>query len=500
MSKEKVTLNKQQFETLKSTLVHNASIYRQEILNRLLNTGRDIDSECGYPADIQTEEYFSMYKRHGIAARVVDVWADDCWTQMPMVYEKEEAALSPFEIAWRSLQTQKNLLPYLSRIDKISGIGEFGVLLMGFDDKKQLDKPLENLNPITGEIISTTPKKQLKLTFLKPLAQDCVTVSSKVTDASSPRYGLPEFYSIQFSDVANNVTSISKIHWSRVIHVADNREESDIIGVPRMKNVYNWLLDIKKVLGGSGEMFWKGGFPGYSFEVAPTKDGIQPEIDSDSVADQVEDYSQGLQRYLILEGLTAKSLSPQVADPNSHVETIVKAIAMAKGVPFRIFLGTEEGKLAGSQDKALWNARIRKRQESYLSPFVIRPMVDRFIAVGVLPYVEEYYVKWPDMSTPSDRDKADTANIRTEALAKYVQGEVETLVPPQEYMKIFLEMDEGQIIAIKEAAEKYEEVLEEKIEDEMARETRMQADIAKSQQIAKGAKESAKAKKPEGSL
>ena len=500
MENKRPTLNEMQFNALKTSLLNNASIYRQEILNRLMNTGRDIDSECGYPADVTTGEYFAMYGRHGIAARVVDVWAEDCWTQMPIVYEKEEASISPFEKAWRSLQLKKNLLPYLSRIDKISGIGEFGVLLMGFDDKKKLDAPLENINPSTGEIVSPTPKKKLNLTFLKPLAQNCVTVSDKEMEPSSPRYGLPKYYSIQFSDVANNVTSISKIHWSRVIHVADNREESDIIGIPRMKNVYNWLLDLKKVLGGSGEMFWKGGFPGYSFEVAPTKDGIQPEIDAVSVADQVEDYSQGLQRYLILEGLTAKSLSPQVADPHSHVETLVKAIAMAKGVPFRIFLGTEEGKLAGSQDKALWNARTRKRQESYLTPFVIRPLVDRFMAVGALPFVEEYHVKWPDLSTPSDRDKADTANIRTEALAKYVQGDVETLVPPKEYMKVFLEMDEPQIMAIEKASLDYQDVLEEKMEDEMARETRMAADIAKSQQIAKGAKESSKAKKPEGSL
>jgi hypothetical protein len=306
-------------------------------------------------------------------------------------------------------------------------------------------------------------------------------------------------YSITIQDPSSSEASTStvlEVHWSRVLHIADNRESSDVYGTPRLQNVYNYLLDTKKVLGGSGEMFWKGGFPGYTFEITPTPDGSQVTVDSESVAEQVEDYSQGLQRYLVLNGLKANTLGVQVADPNGHIEANVKAIAMSKGVPFRIFLGTEEGKLAGSQDKAMWNARIKKRQESYLTPFMIRPLVDRLMIMGILPVVDEYFVSWPDLSGPSDRDKADTANIRTEALAKYVQGDVETLVPPREFMTIFLEMSDKEVATIEEASQEYQEVLEDKQEDEMKRVERQE--VAKS--IARGAKESAKAKQPEGSL
>ena len=45
-------------------------------------------------------------------------------------------------------------------------------------------------------------------------------------------------------------------------------------------------------------------------------------------------------------------------------------------------------------------AGAKERQEGYLTPFVIRPFVDRLIALGVLPTPEEgYIVFWPDLGT-----------------------------------------------------------------------------------------------------
>lgn len=495
---------------LYTNAVQNTAIFRQQVLDRLSNTGRDIDNDCGYPADIDKGNFFAMYERNGIAARVVNIFAEDCWTQMPLVVETSASGQTDFEKAWKKLQREKNLLAYLSRVDQMSGIGRFGILLMGFNDSQKLDRPLRNIDEKTGLPKTGKPSKELELTFLKPLGEDAVTIDKLEDDSSSARYGLPKTYSIQFNDVKNKQAINSKVHWTRVLHIADNREESDTFGVSRLRNVYNYLLDTKKVGGGSGEMFWKGGFPGYSFEVAPTKDGVTVEVDKESVQDEIEDYSQGLQRYMILENLTAKSLAPQVADPSAHMESLIKSISMAKGIPFRIFLGTEEGKLAGSQDKALWNARIRKRQEIYLSPFVIRPLVYRLMAVGALPTVDDFMVEWPDLSSPSDRDKAETANIRTEALVKYVQGEVETLIPPREYFKIFLEMDEDTIDVIDDASEKYEDVLEEKKEDEDERAIKLADEnqkiaaknkpetLPRGQQTTKGAKESNKAKRPDG--
>ena len=40
-----------------------------------------------------------------------------------------------------------------------------------------------------------------------------------------------------------------KVHWTRVIHIAESTLENPIYGIPRLRPVYNRLMDIEKVTG-----------------------------------------------------------------------------------------------------------------------------------------------------------------------------------------------------------------------------------------------------------
>src|SRR5690606_7582744 len=211
-----------------------------------------------------------------------------------------------------------------------------------------------------------------------------VTVAEWESDVTNPRYGQPKYYNINFAPLETSGTSaeptpsITKVHWSRVLHVADNRETSEIFGTPRQKPVYNRLCDLRKVAGGSAEMFWRGALPGYSFEIDPNT-ASDVELDSDALRKEFESFSNGLQRYMALMGVQAKSLAPQVADPESQVRVQIQLICISIGCPMRVFMGTEEGKLAGSQDSKAWNDRIDERRFEYIEPFLIRPLIDRLI-------------------------------------------------------------------------------------------------------------------------
>lgn len=225
---------------------------------------------------------------------------------------------------------------------------------------------------------------------------------------------------------------------------------SDVFGVPRMQKNFNRLLDVRKILGGSAEMFWKGGFPGYSFEVNSGLDGA--EVDTSSLRAEMDNYMTGLQRYLALEGVSAKSLAPQVADPKNHLDCQLAAIALSEGIPQRILFGSERGELASSQDAKAWNSRLRKRQEQYLTPFVVRPFVDRLIALGILPVPEEgYTIFWPDLTTQSDQEKAEVVRTWADALAKYVAGDVGQVVPIDSFLSILANMPQDQITEITES-------------------------------------------------
>jgi len=247
------------------------------------------------------------------------------------------------------------------------------------------------------------------------------------------------------------------VHYSRVIHIADNRQNSDVYGMPRMKPVFNRLLDLRKIAGGSGEMFWKGGFPGISLEAANPDEDVT--FDPEATKEEMDKYMNGLQRYISLVGMTAKSLAPQVADPSNHVDIQLKLIATTLGIPWRVFIGSEQAQLASGQDMKAWNRRINRRRTEYLTPFIIRPFIDRLMEMGALPAVEEYDVKWPDLNTPSDEEKATVGEKQTNALSKYVSTGMDALMPPFHFLTLIMGYSDEEANGIlEEAGDRIEEL------------------------------------------
>jgi hypothetical protein len=336
----------------------------------------------------------------------------------------------------------------LHRADVLSGIGSFGIVLLGLDDGKDLAEPVEE------------GRRERELVYLRVLDESAVRIVEWDRQITSPRFGLPVRYEIgttdfdgtQFQQSAvpgtgsvTNPTRSLVVHWSRVIHVADNRTTSEVFGTPRMQNVFNRLLDLRKLAAGSAEMFWKGGFPGLSLEAKSV--GPEVEFDEEATKAQLESYMNGLQRYLALVGMEAKSLSPQIADPDKHAKLQLQLVALALGIPWRILIGSEQGELASSQDALHWQRRVQQRRYRYLIPFVIRPFIDRCIRVGVLPQAE-YQVDWRSPVHLSDADLALVAQRRTEALARYVQAGVDTFIDPFHFLTLVLGMSDEEASSV----------------------------------------------------
>lgn len=437
-----------------SLLANIAMTSRQDILERLMDPRRDINAECGYPDQIDIHNYRTMYERE-IGNRVVSIYPDESWRQMPEITETDDPDPdneTEFEAAWKSLDKRRHALHFLQRIDELSGIGHFGLLLMGLDDGKPLSEPVdgvaEYLRARAFEEEPPTPVER-KLLYIRALDESLVAIDSYETDPTNYRFGQPVFYLITLADPrtqpAEALTSPPeqtevKVHWTRVLHVADNRTTSEVLGTPRQQPVWNRLYDLRKILGGDGEMFWRGGFPGISLESHPAIE--DPELDEEATAAMMRSYMNGMQRYLALTGMTAKSLAPQIADPSPSFDVQIKALCVIIGVPYRVFMGTEEGKLAGEQDSDAWDGRMARRQERYITPWLINPFVELCMAYGVLPHLEEWIVTWPDAHAPSEMDQAEVAAKKTEAFAKYLQGAVDTLIPPMEFLTIICGLDE----------------------------------------------------------
>lgn len=474
-----MTENNEQVLRIRAELTANAVMARSQLLQRLMDPRRDIDAECGYPDtdSITDDHYQDFYDRHPIANRIVEAMPSECWKVQPTVFEDQDMDVTTeFEQAWddlgRNLMVEvdeENLYQgeegnpiwdYLKRIDVLSGIGHFGVMLLGLNDGVEMQEPVRG--------------KKLELLYIRCFPAKLVEIVQWESDPANPRYGRPNMYSITLNDPTDNYQGIGLpqatvyVHWSRVIHVAETMTSSELFAAPRMRAVWNNLLDLKKLYGGSAEMYWRGAFPGLSLETHPQLGG-DVEIDVDDAREQLENYMHTLQRYLAIPGVTAKTLAPQVVDPTPQIRNHLEAIAIKLAMPMRILLGSERGELASTQDKGTWNERLMSRQKNYLTPRLICPFVSRLVRFGVLPRPAEFFVEWPDMNEMDATQKSTIAVQKTDAMAKYVGGSVDQLMDPMNFLTRIIGLQDSEAEEVVEAATQY-------VEDKMEEEAEMMAE------------------------
>ena len=442
-------------QAMMASVLANATTSRRKLAEMFTDPRRSIEDECGYPSlgtIAPSEAYENLYNADPIPARVVEVFPKECFQVQPEIYEDEDPkVVTDFEAAIKDLDRNlgpdtgesfyqdsqgSQLMSYFRRLDIISGIGQYGVMLLGFDDAKRRE---DLASPVT-------PKKGRKLQFLRCFPDTLARITASVTDDTDPRFGRPLMYEITLHDPRSQTqgtsfdSTVVRVHWTRVIHVADTSHHafsSEIFAIPRMHPVYTRLLDLRKLYGGSAEMYWRGAFPGYTIESQPGIGADEVELDTDSIRDQMENFINSLQRYLATTGATVKSLAPQVVDPTPQILVQIQAICIKLGIPLRVFLGSERGEVAHSQDDSAWNDRLKERQLSYLSPWMFSPTFNRLIWAGVLPKPKGFSVHWPDLTSQSNLEKAQIALLSTQALGHYANSKAWAIVPTEMYLKHF---------------------------------------------------------------
>lgn len=448
-------------------LLYNAMLTRSDLFRALMDPRRDLNDECGYPRGwVSPHALQELNDFDPVASRVNEAYAKACWQAQPTVYESKKAkdTRTAFEEAWDGLgenlqrDTPKSwfksergnpVWECLLRADVLSGVGYYGVVFLGLDDNRPLSEP-------------ATPRSGQKLVQLKAYPHWQCEIGQWDNDPNSPRRGKPVSYNIQGFDPKVQPTGIGadlnsvEVHWTRVIHLADTHHHAvgnDVFAMPRTRPVWNDIYNLQKIAGAGGEGYWKTAFMGLSLETTPQL-GASVRVNQSALKDMMEQYQNGLQRYLALVGMQAKTLAPQIIDPTPFVDQCVRRICIKIKVPKRKFEGSERGELASSQDDGEWNDMLMERNVNYTTPKVIVPFVDRLIWLGVLPEPKEYFVEWPDLTKKTETEKADVAAKITQALTAYVQGGVEAVVPPQDYLTRVLGWDEDEAKETLEAAAK----------------------------------------------
>jgi len=146
-------------------------------------------------------------------------------------------------------------------------------------------------------------------------------------------------------------------------------------------------------------------------------------------------WRDSLDRVLAATGITWKTISPQIVDPNSHVSNQLQALCIKLGCPLRVFMGSEQGVLAANEDSRAWYGRVRERRKNYLTPRLIVPLIDRLIQTGVLSVPSEgYSVVWDDEQKLTPQEQAQVAGALTGAMTGYVSGGGDQFMEPVTYL------------------------------------------------------------------
>lgn len=437
-------------------MVRNSIVSRMAMLNRgqgvTHNGERDVWRACGYPKEIRYIDYHNRYTRQDVAGRIVDAYPDACWEEMPnLTLEIEDEPLEtgevhPFAKKWNDMVDNLHLQSYFNRVDKLSRIGHYAILFLGFDDItdiKDLKKP-----------VSDTASELL---FVKPFGEERAVIDTYNSDPTNERYGKPETYQISFSmpssvntpqgqTVSNTTENTYVVHWTRVLHLAEGTLEDDYIGRPALKRVYNRLIDLEKVTGGSAEMFWHGAFPLMTFDADP-----DVTIDEDAKKQMKEDIDKmihGLSRYIRLQGVKAHRLDATAASPKEHADLQIHLISGATGIPSRILTGSERGELASMQDNMNWSNRVSERRQNYCTPMFIRGLIDRLIFVGVMDD-RDYQVIWPKSVQMGEKERAEVVGLLFKSLKDYVDSMgADSVLPVSEAIKLIFNLTDKEVAKI----------------------------------------------------
>lgn len=361
---------------------------------------RDLYKALGYKRELTPEDYRTRYDRGEVAGRVVDAKPRSTWSDgFEIVDDQKPDVETALEKAWAEMVIRLDVVSRFQRVDILAGLGQFSCLLIGAPG--ELDQELPPT--MTAE----------QVVFIQPFSQRDVVVKQTEGDLEDARFGLPTLY--EFSRVGAKTTGSGRssksamVHWTRVIHIADNLLDDDIFGQPRLRRVWNRIDDIDKVAGGGAEAFWVRANP-------PTVVSIDKDLkitpdDKKDLKSQMDELVNNMRRYVAGRGLEVSQLSMSVADIKGPIDTLMTLVAVGSDTPKRILMGSEQGVLAASKDKDNWDNVITTRRTQFAEPQLVRPFVDRMIEHNALPPATEemYEVRWPDIEALNDVEAAEVA-------------------------------------------------------------------------------------------
>jgi len=375
--------------------------FSSDIVSRLaLYDGeRDLHETLGYDDALEVEQFWNLYTRADIAKAIIDKPVEATWTDGFTIHSAEydkppERGVGGIHDAFESVKRNVGLHSKLVNADIVSRIGRYGVLVLMLNDGRALDQPLGDAT---------------ELKDVQPLSERSIVDYSLGENPTNERYNLPVEWELDFTDDDDGGKTV---HWSRVVHIAEQQREHPVYGIPALEPVYNRVMDWQKLIGGAAEMFWRGADRKLVANLDPDAGRLD---DEDDMKEQVEEMRHGLRDTVYGRGLSIDALGGNDVDPTGVKNAILDAISSETGIPKRILIGSERGELASTQDRANFYGNIADRRAKHANGDILRPFVDRLQKATIVPE-GEYRIFWPEVHELGKAERAEIQASRAQAI------------------------------------------------------------------------------------
>lgn len=360
--------------------------------------------EYGFPADITYDMLYAMYKRGGIANGVVNKLVDNCWKTAPELIEGDFDDRTKDKTPWET-RTKNNVMRRgrfwreFYEADKRRLVGRYSALILQIRDGSN-----DWAAPVASgqhELIRMIPAWA---GAIKPLEYD--------NDQTSDTYGEVLKWSYKEAATGNVAARELTIHRDRIFILGDWR--SDAIGL--LDPVYNALISLEKVEGGSGEGFLKNAARqmnlNFDREINLKSVAQMYGVDLDGlkkILDQAaDDLNKGNDTLLVTQGAQVNPMTSVVPDPQPTYEINLSTVSAGVDIPSKIIVGMQTGERASSEDQKYFDKRCQGRRVNTLS-YEVQDLAGHLIRVGVIEPIAEFSVLWDDLSESTVSEKVANA-------------------------------------------------------------------------------------------
>lgn len=386
-------------------------------------------TDFGWPVSVEFKMLHDMYRRNGLAKAGVNLTKGKTWEDYPALWENEEPQETKAEKDIADRFEHLRLWQRVADADRRALVGGYSGLILRFADNKAFREP-----------VGRVPGGLMGLVEVIPAWRSQLEVSEWDTDERSDTYGQPKMFQFNESALGGaNQTNLRsfEVHPDRVVIWS---EDGTVHAESALLAGYNDLMTCEKVSGAGGEGFWKNAKSGLSLEMdkeARLEDmakamGVPLDEVVDAMDEQIADFNQGLDKVLMLQGMTAKTMGVTLPSPEHFFNIALQSFAASLSIPVKILIGSQTGERASTEDAREW-AKVNNARRVDICRPNLRTLIDRLVRFGIIQD-KSWVIGWTDLTEATMGEKIDRADKMASINQK--SGEIEPVYTNEEIREV----------------------------------------------------------------